>query len=172
MEGPTLPDQHWSARAARQSRLMLAVATSIVLVSCVLFVWFALYRDSCTGGLDRAPESVLRSYLDAIVNEKGQRLTRCWEAQAFYDLDAGCSDICLARILGTHFEIVSLDLSEPYAEGNRMRIRALVTASCPSEEILHSGEIVLDSTGWNAPWRHWRIVSSTFGGSATAPWCR
>jgi hypothetical protein len=72
--------------------------------------------------------------------------------------------------LGAIFQLVDMQLSEPTtnAEG-RARLATQVTVSCPMGEAQHSGEVNLDNIASDVPWRHWKIVHSTFGGLLTEP---
>lgn len=165
-------DNEYRERAARQMRTMLLVATAILLVACIAFGIVSVFRDPCTGSFDRSPTAVVTSYLNAIARGNGEGVVRCWEHFAFDDLEAGCSEICLSRILGTRYRVIDLVLGEPYEEEGRARIVATVSVLCPDSDLYHRGEIVLDGITSNVPWRHWRIVHSTFGGTAVKGWCK
>lgn len=165
-------DSQYREGAARQVRTMLLVATAIVLTTCVTFGIVAVFRDPCTGGFQRSPTAVVTSYLNAISRGNGEGVVRCWEQSAYDDPEAGCSEICLSRILGTRYRVIDLTLSEPYEEGGRARIAATVAVLCPDSDDYHRGEIVLDGITRSVPWRHWRIVRSTFGGNASKGWCK
>jgi hypothetical protein len=159
-------------RAARQVRTMLLVATGIILVACIAFGIVSVFRDPCTGSFDRSPTAVVISYLNAIARGNGQGVVRCWENFAYGDLEAGCSEICLSRILGTRYRVIDLALGQPYEEGGRARVAATVAVLCPDSDQYHRGQIVLDGITRDVPWRHWRIVHSTFGGTAAKGWCK
>ncbi len=165
-------DTQYRERAARQVRTMLLVATAIILVACVAFGIVAVFRDPCTGGFRRSPTAVVTSYLNAIARGNGEGVVRCWQRSAYDDPEAGCSEICLSGILGTRYRVIDLTLSESYQEGGRARIAATVAVLCPDSDEYHRGEIVLDGNTSKVPWRHWRIVRSTFGGNAAMGWCK
>lgn len=165
-------DAQYRERDARQVRTMLLVATAILLVACTAFGTVAVFRDPCTGSFERSPKAVVASYLNAIDRGNGEGVVRCWDRSAYDDLEAGCSEICLSRILGTRYRVIDLTLGEPYEEGGRARIIATVSALCPDSDEYHRGVIVLDGITSNVPWRHWRIVRSTFGGNAAKGWCK
>jgi hypothetical protein len=167
-----MSDTEYRERAARQGRAALAVATAIVLVACVGFGAASAFRDSCTGSFERSPRSVVLAFFTALTGGQGERVQRCWDSLAYYELDAGCSQICLSRIMGTQYRLVDLSLSESYSEGGRQRITAAVSVTCPESEALYRGEVVLDGIGQNVPWRHWKIARSSFGGRLAEPWCK
>jgi hypothetical protein len=93
-------------------------------------------------------------------------------SDTYYDTEAGCSEICLSRVLGTSFRVIDLTPSEPYTEGGRARIRAMVSATCPGGDQPLRGEILLDDITRAVRWRHWKIVQSRLGGTSAQPWCR
>jgi len=167
-----MSDTEYRERAARQARTALLISTGIVLVACIAFGTVSVFRDSCTGSFDRAPRSVVLGFFEAMTRGQGERAQRCWDSAAYYDLGAGCSQICLARILGTEYRLVDLTLSEPYSEGGRARITASLSVTCPDREVVHRSEIVLDAIGQDVPWRHWKILRSSLGGPLAEPWCK
>ncbi len=168
-----MSDRYYRQRAARRTRLWLLIGLAALAVACFVLGAINVYRDSCTQSFDRAPRSVVLSFVGAVVRGDGDTVTRCWERKAFFDLASGCSEICLSRILGTPYRLVELSLGEPFTtvEG-RARITATVAVVCPDDGSQHSGEILLDGVGVALPWRHWKIVHSTFGGPLSAPWCK
>jgi len=172
MSDPYLTDTHYRLRAARRTRILLSVGLIFLLLACSYLGVGAVFRDNCTGSFDRAPRSVVNSFIEAITSGDGQAVIRCWDDRAYYDLGAGCSEICLSRILGTSYRVVDLTLSEPDTEDGRARIVATVSIVCPDSGEPHTGEIVLDGIASSVPWRHWKIVRSTFGGPMSALWCR
>jgi hypothetical protein len=165
-------DAEYRERAARQMRTMLLVATVIILLACITFGAVSVFRDPCTGSFDRSPTAVVESYLNAIARGNGQGVVRCWDYFAYNDLQAGCSEICLSHILGTRYRVIDLKLGEPYEEEGRARVVATVSVLCPDCDDYHRGEIVLDGITSSVPWRQWRIVRSTFGGTAAKGWCK
>lgn len=168
-----MSDSYYRQRAARRTRFWLLVGLVVVAVACVASGVVNVYRDTCTNSFDRAPQSVITSFIDAVRRGESEAVIRCWKHNAFYDLEAGCSEICLARILGTSYRVVELSLSEPFiTDRGRANVVAAVSVVCPDGSRQHSGEIVLDSVGADLPWRHWKIVHSTFGGPLSAPWCQ
>jgi hypothetical protein len=172
MSQKRLSDTHYREQAIRQQRVLLAAGLAVVLLACGVLGIASVFRDDCTGSFDRSPRSVATSYLDAIARGDDHNLVRCWEHNVIYDIEAGCSEICLSRLLGTSFRIIELKLSEPFMEEGRARIRASITAMCPDGGEPLTGEILLDGITRAVRWRHWKIVRSSFGGTATRPWCK
>jgi len=166
-------DTHFRERAARQTRLVVIFAAVVAAFACTYFGITGILRDDCTGSFDRAPRSVVTTFVNAIAHGDGDRMMRCWEHNVYYDLDAGCSEICLSRILGTSYRVLGISLTEPYiTEQGRANIVATIRVACPDSDQQHSGEILLDGIASNVPWRHWKIINSTFGGSLGSQWCK
>src|SRR3990172_6755390 len=69
-------------------------------VACVALGIVSLYYDSCTGGFDRSPEAVLRSFASSVSEGEAEAAQACWEREAYFDLEAGCSELCLQTVLG------------------------------------------------------------------------
>jgi hypothetical protein len=172
MSSNRLSDTYYREQAARRQRTLLMVALVVALLACGILGTAAVFRDTCTGSFDRRPRSVVSSYLDAIARGDTENLIRCWVHNVYYDIEAGCSEICLSRVSGTSFDITELTLSEPYTEEGRARVRAAITATCPDSDEPLTGEILLDGVVRGVLWRHWKIVRSTFGGTPAQPWCR
>jgi hypothetical protein len=168
-----MSDTFYREQAARRARLLTLIGVIVATIACAAFSLFSVFRDTCTGSFDRSPEAVIRSFVEAVRSRDVSKLTSCWQHQAYLELESGCSEVCLSRILGTQFQLVDMQLSEPTTntEG-RAQVLAQVTISCPGSEMQHIGEVTLDSIASDVPWRHWKIVHSTFGGPLSAPWCQ
>jgi hypothetical protein len=166
-----MSDAYYQQRAARRTRIGCALGGLVVLVLLALFGVRSLYHDACTNSFDRSPEAVVRAYAQAVRRGDAGEAQQCWEHDAYYDLEAGCSEICLSRALGKPFEVgdVSVGEAEVLPSGRAARI-ATVSVVC-QDGVTHSAEITLDSVRQELPWRHWDIVHSTFGGSVAEPWC-
>lgn len=168
-----MSDTYYRQRAGRRTRFWIVIAAIVALVICTILAVVNVFRDTCTNSFDRQPRAVVTSFINAVIRGDDTGVIRCWEHNAYYDLEAGCSEICLSRILGTPYQAVELALSEPYTtEAGRANILATVSIACPGSGEQHSGEILLDSVGGNVPWKHWKIVRSAFGGPLSAPWCK
>jgi hypothetical protein len=165
-------DTEYRERAARQARTALVIATAIVLLACVGLSTISVFRDSCTNSFDRSPRSVVQAFFVAVAEGQSDQVQRCWDSLAYYELEAGCSQICLSRVLGTQYRLVDLTLGEPLQESGRARMTATLSVTCPDSEVVHRGDIMLDAITQAVPWRHWKIVNSTFGGVLSAPWCK
>lgn len=172
MSEKRLSDTYYREQAARRQRMLLMAGLAVVLLACGTMGIAFVFRDTCTGSFDRSPRSVVTSYLDAIGRGDTENLIRCWVHNVYYDIEAGCSEICLSRFAGTSFRVIDLTLSEPYAEAGRARIRATISVTCPGSDQPLSGEILLDGVTRAVRWRHWKIVRSSFGGTPAQPWCR
>jgi hypothetical protein len=167
-----MSDTYYRERAARRARLwwMLGGIAAVVLV---VLVTRALFYDACTKSFDRSPRSIVSAFVAAVGSGDATVAQGCWEHQAYYDLEAGCSEICLSRVLGTQYRIANITLDSPYTTpAGRANLRAVVAIECAEGSETHSGEILLDSVGGNVPWKHWAIIHSTFGGTVAEPWCK
>jgi len=167
-----MSDTYYRERAARRNRIIILVAVLVVMVICAYFGVVALFRDSCTTSFDRQPEDVIRSYISYITTGDRDGVINCWEHKTYYELDAGCSDICVTRILGTDFQIKDISLNDPVTtEDGRANMTANVTIKCSGDETEYQGQILLDGISSDVPWRHWKIIESTVGGNVAEPWC-
>jgi hypothetical protein len=168
-----MSDSFYQERARRRTRTLLIVgAVAIVAILVVAVIW-SLYRDSCTESFDRSPTAVVSTFLEAVGRGDMLSAQGCWEHDAYYELEAGCTEICLSKVYGAQFEIVEIAPGEPYttAEG-RANLETTVTIACTEGGESHTAEILLDSVGSAVPWKHWAIVHSTFGGTVVEPWCK
>jgi hypothetical protein len=168
-----MSDAYYEEQAKRRARRMWILGISAALVLCaVAGVVSALY-DACTKSFERSPEAVVSAYLDAVRRGDGEVAQECWEHSVYYALEAGCSEICLSRVLGTQYEVMDVSLGSPYASAdNRARLAATVSIVCTEGGERHEAEILLDSVTGNLPWKHWAIINSTFGGTIAQPWCK
>ena len=168
-----MSDAYYQERAKQRTRRLLIAGGSLVLFACAVAGVTSLFYDACTQSFDRTPDLVVRSYLEAIAGGEGRVAQECWEHDAYYDLETGCSEICLAQIVGTAFEVQTLDVGPAQATpAGRAEHLVTVTVTCTASGQSHEAEIILDGIGRDVPWRHWSIVSSTVGGSVAEPWCR
>ena len=167
-----MTDTYYRERMARRNRQLALIAALVLAPIIVYLLAHTMYYDNCTGGYDREPEAVARSLLAMIRGGDREALARCWDNRAYYDLSAGCSEICLQRALGTQFEVIEARMSEPYrTEAGRLNLLVTATVACPDGR-RQAGEITLDTIGANLPWRHWKVIHSTMGGSIGQPWCK
>jgi len=168
-----MSDVHYQQQAARRARLLWIAAALIIALSLGALLVRALFRDTCTECFARDPRSVVSSFAQAVTGSDWDRVSACWERTAFYSLDAGCSEVCLSRLLGMPYELVGISLGEPYhTDAGRTRLLATVTVRCVASGEEETGDLLLDTVGANLPWRHWKIVESTFGGPLSDPWCQ
>ena len=168
-----MSDSYYQERARRRARILWIVgAVAIAAILVVVVIW-SLYRDSCTGSFDRSPTAVVSTFLEAVGRGEVPSAQGCWEHDAYYELEAGCSEICLSKVFGAQFEIVDIAPGEPYTtpEG-RANLDTTVTIACTEGGDAHTAEILLDSVGSDLPWKHWTIVQSTFGGTIVETWCK
>jgi len=164
-------DQFYARQASRQRRMILLAGLGLLLLACAFAGVRNAFYDRCTASFDRGAESVAQSYLAAIRDGNASRVQDCWDHQQYYELEAGCSEICLSRLMGAQFEVIELTPGEPIeAENARQQMWVDVSARCPAGEDV-SGQILLDSVSANVPWKHWRVLQSSVGGSPAQRWC-
>lgn len=168
-----MSDTYYRELARKRARRWWMVAGAAFVIILILLGLRGLLYDACTGSYDRSPEAVVRAYANAVTSGYVPVAQECWEHQAYFDMEAGCSEICLSRAYGAQFDIVDLSIGGQYLTPEvRTNLLAKVTVTCAEGEEGHTGEILLDTVGPNLPWRHWKIIHSTFGGTAAEPWCK
>lgn len=168
-----MSDQYYRESAARRAKLQRLLAGLVVILACAGLSVAYLFRDTCTGGFERSPSEVIQSYITAIQAGNPAQAQRCWELNAYMNLEAGCSENCVSRILGTAYDQVEILPGEAtLSQDNRARVPVQVTVTCPGGGETHHGEIILDSVRSQVPWRHWKIITSSFGGTLGEPWCK
>lgn len=168
-----MSDTYYREKAAKRRRIYMLISALVFFVLCIYLSAYAFFYDSCTASFDREPESIVRSYINyiSIGNEEG--VINCWKHQTYYELDAGCSDICLSRVLGTELEISYMTLDQPEeTEDGRANLKATVMVTCSGGSSQHEGELILDGIISDLPWRHWKIIQSSVGGTISEPWCK
>ena len=168
-----MSDAYFRERAARRARCRwILIGCGVVVILVLLGIRVLLY-DSCTRSFDRSPRSVITTYAEAVSRGDLPVVQACWQHHTYYDLGAGCSQICLDRVSGAQYRITELTLEpETTAPDGRANLVATVSIECTQSGETHSGEILLDSVGGNVPWKHWAIIHSSFGGTVAEPWCR
>jgi hypothetical protein len=168
-----MSDAYYEQRARRRTRVLLIIGGTVVVVACIAAAAVSLYYDACTKGFDRSPRAVVSAYVSAVQEGNAPVAQECWEHNAYYDLEAGCSDICLSRAMGAQFRVIDLVIGSPSATAaGRENLTATVSLACSAGGQEHTAEITLDSVGSNVPWKHWAIVHSTLGGTVAGPWCK
>ena len=109
-----MSDSYYQERARRRARILWIVgAVAIIAILVVIVIW-SLYRDSCTRSFDRSPTAIVSTFLESVGRGEMPTAQACWEHDAFYELEAGCSEICLSKVYGAQFEIVDIVPGEPY----------------------------------------------------------
>jgi hypothetical protein len=168
-----MSDAYYQERARRRARIYWLAGLVAAVVLVVLVGLWALFHDACTRSFDRSPASVVSAYLTAVGQGNAPVAQECWEHDAYFDLNAGCSEICLSKVYGAQFEVQNVSVGEPATtpEG-RANLPATVSIACAAGGETHTAEILLDSVSSNVPWKHWAIVHSTFGGTVVEPWCK
>ncbi len=168
-----MSDAYYQEQAKRRTRRLLIAGAIAVLIVLVLAVLWAMFHDACTGSFDRSPRSVVSTFLEAVGGSDLLTAEGCWKHGAYYDLEAGCTEICLSKVYGAQFQIVDIALDEPRTTPDgRTNMEATVSITCNADGAAHTASILLDSIGSGLPWRHWTITRSTFGGSVAEPWCK
>ncbi len=168
-----MSDTYYRERAARRTRIIWLVVGAIISVLCIGFSINRIFWDECTQSFDRSPEAVVRSFVEAVAAGNAEQPRRCWWDEAYFDLESGCSEICIERLLGTPFDVEDIQAGEQnLTEANRAHREMAVTISCGPGGEQHSAVILLDSIRQNVPWQHWKILQSDFGGLLAEPWCQ
>jgi hypothetical protein len=168
-----MSDAYYQERARRRNRILLIVA-GLAVVAILVFLGFrALFYDACTGSYDRSPRAIVAAFVEAVGHGNVPVAQECWEHFAYYELDAGCSEICLSKVYGAQYEILDITVGPDYTiPDGRAKLQATVSIACTGSGETHTAEIILDSVGADLPWRHWAIIHSTFGGAVIDPWCK
>jgi hypothetical protein len=168
-----MSDAFYQERARRRTRRFVVAVALVSLVGCLVAGVLALFYDACTRSFDRSPQAVVQAYVEAVRNGNAPQAQECWEHGAYYDLEAGCSEVCLSRFYGTPFEVRDLAVGTPYTTAaGRANLEASLSIACTGSDEAHTAEILLDSIGSGLPWRHWAIVRSELGGTAVSAWCQ
>ncbi|MBM4464885.1 MAG: hypothetical protein FJ014_04865 [Chloroflexi bacterium] len=168
-----MSDTYYRERAARRARVWWVLGGIAAALVLIVLVTRALFYDACTKSFDRSPRSIVLTFVEAVGRGDLAVAQECWEHHAYYDLEAGCSEICLSRVLGAQYRVIDIALDSPYTTPDgRANLRATVSIECTEGGETHPAEILLDSVGGNVPWKHWAIVRSTFGGTVAEAWCK
>jgi len=171
--GRIVSDTYYQERARRRARLWWILGAVAVIAVLVIAALWSLYRDACARSFDRTPSAVISAFLEAVKQGDAVAAQSCWEHMAYYELDAGCSEICLAKVYGAQYEIADIIPGQPtITPEGRANLKVTVTIACSEGGETHTAEILLDSVGSDLPWKHWTIIHSTFGGTIVEPWCK
>lgn len=167
-----MSDQPHEQSDARRARAFWIILGALLTFGCIYIVVVGLFRDECTNSLDRSPREVVGSYLEAVSLGEVLDAQACWQPEAYFDLDAGCSQVCLVQVFGNPFDLANVQLLEESTTARgRANVQAEVSIVCTLGGETHRGEIVLESVARKVPWRHWKIVRSSVGGTVAEPWC-
>jgi hypothetical protein len=146
--------------------------TAAIFVLAFLGVRALLY-DACTQSFERSPHSIVVTFLNAVGDANAPVAQECWEHEAYYDPEAGCSELCLSRVYAAQFDVTDISVGQPYlTPDTRTNLVVKVAIRCSETGESHRAEIVLDTVGPNLPWKHWQIVESSFGGTVAMAWCK
>jgi hypothetical protein len=168
-----MSDEYYAQRAARRTRIAFMLGGVVVLVLLALLGLRSLFYDSCTHSYDRSPQAVVQAFSDAVARGDTPSVQGCWEHYAYFEVGAGCSEICLSKVAGAPFEVTQISPGETsITPEGRASLPVTVTIACADGSATHTGEVVLDSVGGQVPWKHWAIIRSSFGGSIAEPWCK
>jgi hypothetical protein len=160
-------------RASQSGRAAWIIAGLVIAFVIAFVVILGLFQDSCTQGFDRSPEAVVTSYLEAVSSGDVTLAQVCWQRDAYSDSGSGCSQACLVRVFGSRFELAELQLGEPAGTaGGGQQLEASIEIVCTESGATHKGEVALDAVAQGYPWKHWKIVHSTIGGTVAEPWCQ
>jgi hypothetical protein len=168
-----MDENYYRRRTSRRNLVFIVIAIVAIAIYVGIKTVRNAYYDICTQSYERDPGAVVESYIHAITNSDGLVVQRCWDRVAYYELESGCSQICLERILGTAYEMKAITPSQPEKKpSGRSNVLITVDISCGDSAEEHSAEILLDSVGYDLPWKHWKIIRSDFGGPISDPWCK
>lgn len=168
-----MSDQYYREKFNRELRLLLAVLGIAIVFTCVILFVINLFRDACTHNFDRSPNAIINSYIDAINRGDLTQVQECWQHDAYYDLAAGCSEICLSHSMGMQVRVLDIQLSPPMiTEKGRANLQANILLACDNTGENHYGELILESVKEDLPWKHWEIIQSDIGGTVGKPWCK
>jgi hypothetical protein len=168
-----MSDAYYQERAKRRTRNLLIAGACVASIACVVAGVASLFYDACTKSFDRSPRAVVLTYVEAVGRGDAAIAQECWEHEAYYDLEAGCSEICLSRTFGAQYQVLDIALGSPTVTATgRANLLATVSITCAKGGDEHTAEILLDSVGSDLPWRHWSIVRSDFGGTVAESWCK
>jgi hypothetical protein len=168
-----MSDAFYQERARRRTRILAIIGGTVVVIACTVAGVVSLYYDACTKSFDSSPRAVVTAYVNALMQGNAPVVQECWEHNAYYDLNAGCSEICLSRALGVQFRVLDLNVGSPFsAAAGRENLTATVSIACSEGGQPYEGEFTLDSVGSAVPWKHWAVIHSTFGGTVAEQWCK
>lgn len=168
-----MSDEYYAKRASRRTRLAWLAGATILLVFLALLGLRSLFYDSCTHSYDRTPQAMIQAFTEAVGRGDLSAAQGCWEHYAYFDVEAGCSEICLSKVAGAQFRVTEIVPGEvSITEAGRANLPVTVTIACADGSETHSAEILLDSISSKVRWKHWTIVHSTFGGPIVDPWCK
>ena len=168
-----MSDTFYRERAARRTRITWLVIIIVIGIGCLAFSVNRIFYDECTQSFNRNPEAVVRSYIQAIAKGDAEQTRRCWIDKAYFDLESGCSEICISHILKTQYMVNAINLSPETITGeSRANIQAAVALACPGSGEQNTAQVTLDSIRQKVPWQHWKIISSNLGGTLADPWCQ
>lgn len=162
-----MSDRTFTEQAARRRRLILLAVFPVLLAICGFLAVRNTFYDRCTLSFNRSEQAVIESYLAALSAGQLEGAQNCWQRDAYYDLSTGCSEICLQRVSGVALLFEGVEFT-PAGEG----LQAAVKVRCLTGGDSQTAAVTLAAQGGSAPWRHWRIIRSDLGGSASQPWCR
>lgn len=165
-----MSDEIYVQQQRARQRRMIIILIPIVMIACLVFAVYRIYWDECTGGWARDPISVTESYMTALQQGNLDAVRRCWIQQEYFELENGCSEICATRWAGTEIDGWNIQLEAEEIVDNRLRLPVTVSVGCPDGST-ESGQIILDATPSDVPWRHFKIVYSEAGGQVGDPWC-
>lgn len=168
-----MDENYYRRRTARRNLIIIIIAVVVIGIYVGIRTTRNAYYDICTQSYDRDPDVVVTSYIQAITKGDGLIVQRCWDRVAYYELQSGCSQICLERILGTSYELKSIKLGQPLnTPSGRSNVHVMVDIACEDSGEEHTADVLLDSIGYDLPWKHWKIIRSDFGGPISDPWCK
>ena len=77
-----MSDAYYQQRARQRTRRLLIAGGLLALFACAVAGVVSLFYDACTGGFDRTPDAVVRSYLDAVRRGDAAVAQECWDGSS------------------------------------------------------------------------------------------
>jgi hypothetical protein len=166
-------DEYFREQSARRARRLYLISGLVIGVICLGIGVISLFYDSCTRSFDRAPQTVISSYIDWISQGNPSQAQKCWDRDAYYNLDSGCSEICLQRNLGKQLVITSVSFDPTQvSSSDGLLMNGTLEVTCQQSGKVEKGQFTLHTPNQSVGWKHWQIRNSSIGGTLAEPWCK
>jgi hypothetical protein len=91
-----MSDQAYHQRGAKRARAWWVILGALFGLGYVYIVVVGVFRDDCTNSLNRSPSEVIGAYSQVVSRGEILDAQACWQSEAYFDLEAGCSEVCLS----------------------------------------------------------------------------